>query len=141
MLLLRLLLLLKGLTPMPPPPGFGVGGLCFGVWGVAVKYGVWGLCFGVSDLGSGIWSLRLGLRSGIWCLGLGSGSRGHADWGPKVAHAGRCGRFTRMDLVRIHFKFTIVYYIILYNIIIFSYIIHHYSGIYVYSTIRAHTMI
>ena len=108
---------------------------------MAVKYGVWGLCFGVSDLGSGIWSLRLGLRSGIWCLGLGSGSRGHADWGPKVAHAGRCGRFTRMDLVRIHCKFIIVYCIILYNIIVLSYIIHHYSGIYVYSTIRAHTMI
>ena len=59
--------LLKGLTPMPPPPGLGVWDL--GFWALGSGSEIWGLGLGVCDLGSGIWVLGFG----VWFWGLGSG--------------------------------------------------------------------
>ena len=65
--------LLKGLTPMPPPPGFGVCLLGFGIWGLGS--GVWGRRSEIRGwrpgLGSEVWDLGLG--SGVWDLGSGFG--------------------------------------------------------------------
>ena len=71
-----IMLLLKGLTPMPPPPGLGVWDL--GFWALGSGSEIWDLGVGVCDLGSGIWVLRLGARGlglglGIWVWGLKSG--------------------------------------------------------------------
>ena len=61
----------KGLTPMPPPPGFGVWVLGLGIWG----------------LGSGIWDRRSEIRGWRPCLGfevrdlgLGVGVLGSGVW-------------------------------------------------------------
>ena len=82
------IVLLKVLTPMPPPRDRGLRIRVLGWGDMDMKYGVWDLAYGAWGLGSGFWDLG----SGVWDLGSGVREKwpGLRDpvprnWGPKVA--------------------------------------------------------